>query len=126
VVDSVGTLMLSGVGDVDAHIDAPDGTRVLVAKGATARVGPIALLESFLRTAQDLRIHVFAVDVKSIEVNVDTDDAGALKLIGAFDPAKPSTTPPPPSGRGMRLEFPRVTVGRTWIHGHMKGAPHRY
>jgi translocation and assembly module TamB len=123
VVDSIGSLMLSGVGDVDAHVDAPDGTRVLTAKGATARIVPLAVLGSFLRTSHDLHIDVFDVNVNSLEVNVDTDDTGALKLIGAFDPAKPPTTPPPPPGRGLHLEFPHATVAHTWVHGHMKGAP---
>jgi translocation and assembly module TamB len=125
VVDHIGSLMVSGVGDVDAHIDAADGTRVLVARGASARIVPIALVESLLRTSHDLDIDVFDVNVDSVEVNVDTDNAGALKLVGAFDPAQPTTPPSPdaPSARGLHLGFPHATVGHTWVHGHMKGAP---
>jgi translocation and assembly module TamB len=123
VVDRVGSLMLSGVGDVDAHIDAADGTRVLVARGASARIVPLALLRSLLGASQDLHVDVFDVNVDSVEVVVDTDDAGALKLVGAFEPAKPPTPPTPPPGRGLHLEFPHATVGHAWIHGHMKGAP---
>jgi translocation and assembly module TamB len=123
VVEKVGRLGLYGAGGLYAHVTAPDGTVVLVAQDASARITPFALLRSFLRHHGDLQIEVFDVDVRSLEVNLDTDAAGVLKLQSAFDPAQSPPTKPPPPGRPLLLEFPSVTVRRGWVHGQMKGAP---
>ena len=128
VVDHIGKLDgASGVGGVDAHMPTRPTEHACSSPGVRAHAHrfPSPLLESFLRTSHDLDLDVFAVNVDSVEVNVDTDNAGALKLVGAFDPAQPTTPPPPgrPPARGLHLEFPHATVGHTWVHGHMKGAP---
>ncbi len=123
VVERVGRLGLYGAGGLDAHVTAPDGTLVLAAHGASARIAPIALLRSFLQHHGDLQIEVLDVDVRSLEVNLDTDAAGVLKVQSAFDPAQPAPATPPPPGRPLLLEFPSVTLTRGWVHGQMKGAP---
>jgi translocation and assembly module TamB len=123
VVESVGALGLNGVRNVDAYVQAADGSNVIVARGVRARIAPFALLRSLLGHG-DLQIGVYDLDVKSVDVNVDSDDKGALKVAGAFDPATPKpVTPPDPKARGLLLEFPEVAVHHAWIHGHMAGAP---
>ncbi len=122
VVEKVGHIGFDGAGGVDAHVTAPDGTLVIAAHGASARVAPVALLRSLLGHHGDLRIEVVEVDVRSLELDVDTDEAGLLKVQSAFDPAQPAPANAPP-GRPLDLEFPSVTLRHGWIHGLMKGAP---
>ncbi len=119
-IGSVGGLHVTGVSDVDVVIQAPDGTPVIVATGVRARIAPVALLASFLRRHDDLRIDVFDVDAKALDVDVDSDEAGVLELQQAFAPAQPSSGPP---GRPTRLQFPTITFAHAHIHGQMKGAP---
>lgn len=123
VVERVGSLGIYGAGGIDAHVTAPDGTVVLAAHGASARIAPFALVRSLLRRHGELQIRVFDVDVNSLEVNLDTDAAGVLKVQGAFDPAQPAPAAPSPPGRPLFLEFPSVTVKHGWAHGQMNGAP---
>ncbi len=123
VVERVGRLGLDGADGLDAHIIAPDGTVVLAARGASARVHPIALLRSLLRRQGDLVIEVSDVDVRSLEVNLDTDSAGVLEVQTAFDPRRPAPGAAPSQGRPLLLAFPSVALRHGWVHGRMKGAP---
>jgi translocation and assembly module TamB len=123
VVQNVGRLGLDGVDGLDAQVLAPDGTVVLVARGASARIGPVALLRSLLGHDSELRIDVFDIDVRSLEVNLDTDSAGVLKVQRAFDPAQPAAATPSAQSRPVLLEFPSVTLRHAWVHGRMRGAP---
>jgi translocation and assembly module TamB len=123
VVEDVGHLGLDGASGVDAHVTATDGTLVLAAHGASARIAPFALLRSFLRRQGDLRITFVSIEVRTLEVNIDTDGAGVLKVQSAFDPAQPTPTNAAPPRRPLRLDLPSVTLRHGWVHGHMKGAP---
>jgi len=120
-IENVASLHVWGVGGVDVRITAPDGTDVIVARGVRARIAPIALLASFLRRREPLRVDVFDVDARSIDVDVDSDASGDLKLVAAFEPLHPAQTTS--SGRPTRLQFPRLSVEHTHVHGQMKGAP---
>jgi translocation and assembly module TamB len=123
VIERVGPIGLDGAGGLDGHVTAPDGTVVLAAHGASARVSPFALLRSFLRHQGDLRIEVVSVEVRSLEVDVDTDDDGMLKVQSAFEPAEPAATHVGPPTRPLLLEFPSVSLRHGWIHGRVKGTP---
>jgi translocation and assembly module TamB len=121
-VVNVGSLHVTGVSGVDVRITAPDGTDVVTALGLRARIAPVALIASLLRQHDAFRVNVFDVDADAIDVNLDTDAAGQLKLLDAFDPKTPS---PPSNGgrRPLRLEFPSVTFAHARAHGQMAGAP---
>ncbi|HSY20647.1 MAG TPA: translocation/assembly module TamB domain-containing protein [Polyangiaceae bacterium] len=121
-VVNVGSLHVTGVSGVDVRITAPDGTDVVTALGLRARIAPIALIASFLRQHDAFRVNVFDVDADAIDVNLDSDGSGQLKLLAAFEPRTPS---PPTNGGGrpMRLEFPSVTFAHARAHGQMAGAP---
>lgn len=123
VIEKVGRVGFDGTDGVDAHVMAPDGTRVLSARDASARIHPIALLRSLLLRRGELVIEVPDVDVRSLEVDLDTDAAGELEVQSAFDPRQPAPPSAAPPGRPLRLEFPSVTLGHGWVHGQMKGAP---
>ncbi len=122
VVEGVESLGLGGVGGVSVRVQAPDGTNVLQARGVRARIAPIALLRSVLGHG-DLQVNVFDVDVHALEVNLDTDDTGTLKVESAFAPRPTPAAPPRAPGRGLVLVFPRIAMEHAWIHGQMKGAP---
>jgi len=124
IIENIGSLHLGNVGGIDVRIQAPDGTTVITARGVRGRIAPIAVVTSLLRHGE-LRLDVFDCDAESIDVNLDTDDSGALKLASAFQPAHPSAPPPPgaPPGRAIHLEFPHVATHHSHAHGQMKGAP---
>ena len=123
VVEKVGRLGLYGAGGLYAHVTAPDGTVVVAARDASARIAPFALLTSLLRRHGNLQIEVFDVDVRFLEVNLDADAAGVLEVQSAFNPARPPSANPSPPGRPLLLAFPSVTVRQGRVHGQMKGAP---
>jgi translocation and assembly module TamB len=123
VIERVGRLGLDGADGLDAHVTAADGTLVLAARGASARIHPLALLRSLLHRKGDLVIEVSDVDAHSLEVNLDTDSTGTLKVQTAFDPRQPAPAAAPSQGRPLLLEFPSVALRHGWVHGQMKGAP---
>ncbi len=120
-IENVASIHVWGVGGVDVRITAPDGTCVIAARGVRARIAPIALLASFLRRREPFRVDVFDVDARSIDVDVDSDASGDLKLEAAFEPLHPAQTTS--SGRPTRLQFPHLSVEHTHVHGQMKGSP---
>ena len=120
-LERLATLHIDGASGIDVTVSAPDGTTVVVARGLSARIRPIALVKSLLRGSGDLDIDVFAIDVQFLDVDLDADEAGALKLATTFELLKPSTTPG--GGRVLHLGLYDITVRHALVHGHMKGVP---
>ncbi len=125
VLESVAGLGVAGARGVDARLVAADGTTLAIARGARARIEPVALVRSLLRGAGDLQVGVFGIDVESLDVSLDADEAGKLKLQTALEPTRPSPSSPPSAGAGrpLRLELPDIAVRHAFVHGRMKGIP---
>jgi len=121
-LERLGMLGLSGVRAVDVRVQAPDGTTVIEAHGVRGRIAPLAILASFVRSRR-LAIDVFDADVEALDVVLDTDDSGALKLATAFELAHPSPPTAEPQKGTLRLVFPRLTGRHAHVHGQPKGAP---
>ena len=121
-VEDVHGLGIFGARGVTAHVDAADGTRVLYARGARAAIFPFRVVRSFLFGKGDIAIDIDVLSLDYVEVNLDTDEHGDLKLAHAFDPKTP-TPPPTKPGRGMRLDFPRAGARHVWVHGSIASVP---
>ena len=121
-VENVGALHLSGVRGVDFRVEAPDGTTVIAARGVRGRIAPVAFLLALLGRGE-MQFDVLDIDADAVDVNLDADESGVLKLQTAFEPAqRPSSRKGSPS-RALHLEFPRFTSRHVRLRGQMKGAP---
>jgi translocation and assembly module TamB len=123
-VDGVASLDVFGARGVTVQVRAPDGKRLLYAEGARIGILPFRIARSVVFGQGDMRIDVGLASIDYVEANLDTDGHGDLELASAFDPkTPPPAQPPPATGRGMRLSFPRVTLEHAWLHGVLAGAP---
>ena len=78
----------------------------------------LAAAKSFLFGKGDLEIEISEVSVDYVDVNVDVDGSGALRLGRAFAPkGAPST----PGSRGTSIHIPRLAVQHVWAHGSPQG-----
>jgi translocation and assembly module TamB len=124
VVDGVRDLGMRGLRGGDAWVEAPDGRRVIVARGVRARVNPAALVKTLLARRGEIGIGVFDVDVDSAEVVLDEDADGHLLLEDTFAARAPSVDEDSgPPGRPLAVMLPNVHVKHAWVHGKISGAP---
>lgn len=112
-IDRVGSLGLASLGEVDAHVDDPDGKTVIRATGIAGRVSTIALLRSL--GSREIVVGVPVASLVSAEVDLDTDDEGTARIAKAFLPRTRSSTPS--SGPSVRLSMPQVHLGHVSVHG---------
>jgi translocation and assembly module TamB len=124
VIDRLAHLGVFGVRGVDATVTAADGTRVIVGKGVGARIAPLKIARSALFGHGDILIGVDSLVIDTVDVGLDTDVDGSLKLVKAFDPARPSP-PSPPGSRRTAIDLGKISVKHVWAHGiaTMAGAP---
>jgi translocation and assembly module TamB len=118
-IDRVGALGLSAVGDIDAHMDDPEGKTVIRATGIGGRVATLALLRSLF--SRDIVVTIPQASLASAEVNLDTDDAGTLRIAKAFLPRTESTSGAP--GPEVHLSMPRLHLDHVAVRGQPAGAP---
>ena len=121
-IDRLAHLSIFGVGGVDATILAADGTTVLTGKGVSAHISPFRILGSAFFGKGDIRIGVDTASIDAVDVDLDAQPDGSLKLIAAFDPAKPSP-PPTPGSRGIAIALERIAVKHVRAHGTVPGVP---
>ncbi len=121
-IERIGSLRLDGVAGVDATVIAPDGTTVIEAHGLSGRVAPMAILLSFIRH-RELRIDVLDASAHYVDVDLDTDPSGVLKLEAAFLPAHPSPESTVPHGLRVCVALPDTTTQHAHVHGHISRAP---
>jgi translocation and assembly module TamB len=121
-LEEVAGLGIFGARGITVHVDGPDGTRLLYARGVRATIFPLRVVTSELFGKGPLGIDVGVASIDYVEASLDTDANGDLKLSHAFDPRTPSPEPAQP-GRGLRLAFPRFTLAHAWLHGVIPGAP---
>jgi translocation and assembly module TamB len=122
VIDRIGSLGPSHVGNLDAHVDDPQGRTVLRVTGASVRIATATLLRS-LAAGGDIVVDLDGISVASADVVLDADDEGTLQLVRAFAVASPS--PPSPRGSpGVRLTILGALLGHAHVHGTpAKGLP---
>jgi translocation and assembly module TamB len=118
-IDRVGSVGLTSVAGVDAHMDDPDGKTVIRAAGIAGRFSTVALLRSIV--SGSIVVGIPEASLTTAEVNLDADDAGTLRIAKAFLPRTPSTSTTP--GPGVWLSMPRLHLAHVSVHGQPPGAP---
>jgi translocation and assembly module TamB len=122
----LGHVGLLGISGTDATIDDPLGHDVVSVKGLRVGIATLAAIRSALLDQKNpLTVDLSGVALDSADVSLDTDAAGRLELLDAFDPATPASPPHPsdPTARGFRLAISSITLRQGWAHGRMAGAP---
>ena len=114
IVD-VGHIGAGGVSGVRATVQDPEGRTVLQLEGLRASIETGRLLASLARGGE-LAIDLTEVAADQVDVNLDADDSGALRIARAFAAPK-STAPPGPPGRGVRLHIPSVALAHVVVRG---------
>jgi translocation and assembly module TamB len=124
VIDRAGAMGTRCVRDVDAHVVDPSGQTVLRATGVSGCIATADLLHS-LAGGPDVIVALSGVSVATVDVSLDTDDSGALRLARAFTPPPSSPNEPPSAGgRGARLSIAHATLGHATVHGLPRGGPY--
>jgi len=121
VIERVGGFGPTGVEDVDARVDDPEGQTVLRVWGLSARLSTWDLLRS-LASGPDVRIGIEEASVARTDVSLDTDATGALRVVRAFTPPKPAT-PSTGGGGGVRLSLPHALLAHIAVHGRPPAGP---
>ena len=121
VIDRVGYLGWDRAADLDAHVEAPDGTVVIATHGGSARVAPLAMLTSFFRKGP-FHVDVFDVSLDSVEVDLLQGPDGTPAIACAFEPAAPSAPDGAP-GRVVLLTLPRIRVRHTLVRHDVPAEP---
>jgi translocation and assembly module TamB len=111
----VGHIGAGRVSGVRATVQDPEGRTVLQVEGLRAQLETGRLLAS-LAHGDDLAIDLTELAADEVDVNLDADDSGALRVSRAFAAAK-STAPPAPPGRGVRVHIPTVTLAHVVVRG---------
>jgi translocation and assembly module TamB len=117
-VERIGSLGIAHVGGVDARAVDPEGVPVLRVHGAQARVSLATLVRSLV-SGGDLRVDLPEVTVEAVDVNLDADSTGTLRLLRTFVAEKQE----PSSSQGVALSIERAHVGHATVHGRPPGAP---
>lgn len=118
-VDELG---LGGLGGVRVRIEDPSGRPVIEAAGVRARISVLDAARSALTGSGAMEITVDELSVDSVDVSLDADESGELRIARAFESATPEA-PEDPDARDLRLAIPRVQITHAWVHGQMKDAP---
>jgi translocation and assembly module TamB len=126
-IERVEHVSLGGIQGARVVIQAPDGTRVLVAEGVSAKADVLAIARSALfgRSGEPLAIAVHDVVVDHADVALDAGADGAMQLAAAFEPREraPKAADEGP-GRAVKLDLRGVAIRHAWVHGApSKGAP---
>lgn len=131
-IERIGRLGLLGLGGVDARVYDPDGVQVLAAVGARGSVRTLEALRSALLGGGPIHVVIPSVGIDYVDVNLDRDPSGELRLAAAFRPKPPSSHGESSSaagrgvhveaaGRGVHVEAAEVTIARAWAHGTPSG-----
>jgi translocation and assembly module TamB len=118
VVDRVGALGLTSLDDVDAHVDGPDGKPVLRVEKVRARISTWGLVRRWLGGRKAISIHVPELAAAKVEVALDSDETGSLRIERAFNLRKASN-PNEPAGPELRLRLDHVRID----HASVRFAP---
>ena len=111
----VGHLGTGGISGVRATVQDPEGRTVLQVEGLRASIATGRLLASLARGG-DLAIDLTELAADEVDVNLDADDSGALRIARAFAAPK-SAAPSAPPGRAVRVHIPSVALAHVVVHG---------
>ena len=92
-------------------------------RSVSGRIATTDLLASLVR-GKLVIVSLSDTSAASVDVSLDADETGALRLARAFTPV-PSTAPPSPPDPegGIRLSIPGTKLAHVVLHGRPGGAP---
>ena len=123
-IERIGSLGLHGVDGVRVRVKDPTGREVLYVDGARVRIRAIESARSFLFGKGDILVPVDAVSLDNVDVAIDGDAAGNMRIANAFAERTPTPAKPKdPNARGVRVDAPSVVLKHAWVHGQAPGAP---
>jgi translocation and assembly module TamB len=114
-VDRVGRMGLTYVEGIDAHVDGADGSPVLRVEGLRARVSTWGLIRSALAAGGDVVVDLPELSFARVDVTLDPDDSGTLRIARAFQP-RPSASPSNGPARTVRVALPRIRIAHGMVH----------
>jgi translocation and assembly module TamB len=121
-VEQIAGLGIFGARGVTVQVHGRGGKRLLYVRGVRVSLSPFRIVRSLVFGKGEMRIDVNVGSIDDLDANLDADGKGDLELSHAFDSKTPSRGATA-SGRGLRLSFPRVSIGHAWLHGTLAGAP---
>lgn len=112
-------LGFDGVDIQSAEVLDPWGQRALLLQGVHVRLDLLQTARRLLKSPGSVFLTLDDVRVDDVEAGLDQTPGGQSRLQAAFSPKpKPPAPPAPPAPpRPLRVELPRVTLGRLWAHG---------
>src|SRR5579872_3181365 len=113
-IDRIGSLGLTHIDDLDAHVDAPDGSPVLRVDGIRARISTWVLLRRLILSRGAVVVDVPELTIGYVDVAVDALPNGAPRIASAFALRAPS--PSDTSSPGLRLHLRHVRIGHATFH----------
>lgn len=124
-IERIGRLGLGGISGVSAKIYDPEGRQVLVADDVRVRIRGVRALRSLVRGKGDIVLEFPEISIAHVDLSLDSDAAGNLRLANAFSsPKEAKEEQPKTPGRSMRLDAPSIGVRHAWVHGQPAGAPY--
>jgi translocation and assembly module TamB len=114
VIDRIGSLGLTGIDDVDAHVDDATGQTVVRLEGVHARLSTGLLLRRLFGGRRQVDIDLPLLSAARVDVMVASDESGSPRVSSALAVRQPpspavSTSAGPP----LRLRLSRIQVART-------------
>ncbi len=119
VIENINHLGFTGLRGARVHITDPEGVQVIFVDGVRVHISTFAAAKSFLLGKGDLEIEIGEVSVDYVDVNLDLDTSGALRLGRAFTP---KGAPENPAARGTAIRLPHIAVQHVWAHGSPQGS----
>ncbi|AKU94656.1 hypothetical protein AKJ09_01320 [Labilithrix luteola] len=124
-IEHIGSLGLGGVSGLSGKIYDPEGRQVLAADGIRVRIRGVRALRSVLGGKGDVILAFPEISIAHVDVSLDSDAAGNLRLANAFSsPAPAKETEPKTPGRGVSLDAPEIGIRHAWVHGQPGGSPY--
>jgi translocation and assembly module TamB len=130
VIERIGRLDPFGVTGLRVRARDPEGRPVLFADGLDAWVDTWRLVRSLLHGGV-IDVEIGMASVEHIDLLLDADASGTLRLLRTVELRKspspspsPSTSPSPgASSGGVRLNVANGFLRHGWVHGRPPGAP---
>ena len=119
VIENINHLGFAGLDGARVHITDPEGVQVMFVDGVRVHISTFAAAKSFLFGKGDLEIEIGQLSVDYVDVNLDVDTSGALRLGRVFTP---KGAPDNPAARGTAIRLPHVAVQHVWAHGSPQGS----
>lgn len=120
-LELIGRVGLLGLDGVRARVFEPGGRQVLYVDGLRVRFSVLGLVKSLLGEGEALRIALDDVDIAYVEVELDGDAEGEMRIARAFSP-RPEGGEGQSGGRAVVFSARTITVAHAWAHGTPPGA----